>query len=113
MDKIDKIFFTIMAIAILIAVGVIGQMVLSIENKTIIGEVTDTVFYDDYMAVTFDNGEVYNINYNGNGFDSIDLTVNSRMRVELHYANPFIYPNVNDVWIVINIVKVPDIVEGD
>lgn len=107
MDKIDKTFILVMAIIILIIVVVFGQMVLSIEDKTVIGEVTDTVFYDDYMAVTFDNGESYNINYHGNGFDSIDLTVNSRMRVELQYANPFFYPNVNDVWIVINIVKVP------
>ena len=90
-------------------IGVMGQWILSIENETIIGEVIDTEFHNNYMTVTFDNGETYNINYNGNGFDSIDLTVNSVMRIELQCSSPFIYPNVNDVWTVINIVKVPDV----
>ena len=107
MDKVDKGFIIFVGIVILISACVFGQWILSIENKTIIGEVADTEFYDDYMTVTFDNGESYNINYYGNGFGNVDLTVNSRMRIELQCAYPFFYPNVNDVWIVINIVKVP------
>ena len=109
MDKGDKIFIITIGIIILIVMGSLAQLVLSIENKTIIGEVINTEFHDDYMTVTFDNGETYNIDYDGNGFGNVDLTVNSVMRIELQYSNPFIYPNVNNVWIVINIVKVPDV----
>lgn len=98
----------VMGIIVLIAIGVIGQMVLSVKEETIIGEVVNTELLDEYMIVTFDNGETYNINYYGSGYNSIDLTVNSKMRIKLHYMNPFLYPNVNDVWRIVNIVKVPD-----
>ena len=101
----------VIGILVLIAIGVLGQMVLSVKEETIIGEVINVVLLDDYMVVTFDNGKIYNINYYKAGLGNIDLTVNSKMRIELHYMNPFLYPNVNDVWQITNIVKFPDVVE--
>ena len=108
MDKEDKRFIIFIGIIILIITCVFVQWILSTEEKIIIGEVVDIELYDDYMTVTFNNGESYNINYYGNRFGNVDLTVSSRMRIELQYGDPFFYPNVNDVWIAINIVKVPD-----
>lgn len=105
MDGDTKVFL----IAIGIFVVIVLQMFSTVKNETVTGEVIDVELLDDYMIVTFDNGEIYNINYYGNGYTNIDLTVNSVMRIELHYMNPFIYPNVNNVWRVTNIVKVPDV----
>ena len=56
------------------------------------------------MIVTFDNGDVYNIDY----FNNVDLTVNSKMRIELGYSSFWMFPNNDNTWRIYDITKVPD-----
>ena len=103
MDKETMIFLILIAIVVVI----FGQMLSTVKNEIVTGEVIDVELHDDYMTVTFDNREVYNVSYYGGGLGGMDITINSVMRIELHYMNPVFNPNVNDVWIIQNIVKVP------
>lgn len=104
MDKVMVIFSLIIVFLILNLI----QLWVTEEYETNIGEVTNVDFKDDYMVVTFDNGDVYNINYHLAHTEEIDLTVNSKMRIELRKQSCFIFPNNDNRWDIITITKVPD-----
>ena len=69
---------------------------------------TSTVLDDDgsldYIVVTFSNGESYDIKPS----KEVDLTVSSRLILELyHYNNEGFYDT--DVWHIKSIIRVPDL----
>ena len=109
MDRFQKVA-VIIAIVATIFVIVSVDLFLHVENETVIGEVTDVEFLDDYMAVTFDNGKTYNIAYPTSQLGSTtDLTVHSTMRLKLQKVDPIFFPNTDNVWTISNIVKVPEV----
>ena len=74
-----------------------------IENKVKDVDISN----DDYMTITFDNDESYRVSYDYYDKET-DLTVNSEMKIKLSYRSCWAFPNTDNVWNIVQIVKIPD-----
>jgi len=108
-DRTENIIFGLVMIGFIIfSFGSLAQHAFSQRHVTIQGEVIDADFSNDnYMIVTFDNGETYHISYYS-GLGDIDLTVNSTMAIRLRYNSTWFAPNTDEIWGITSIVKVPE-----
>ena len=111
-DSARLMIFVIWVIGIGFLVGNITQWVTSVENKTIEGEVVDYELFDDYILLTFDNGEKIKVALKSPGTsrvgdNDLDFTVHSRMIVKFEKYSWWLMPN-DDRWDVLQIIKVPD-----
>ena len=110
MDNDTKaVLVCILAVVILVSFLLcnIYQTASSTKNITIEDKVVDVdVSHTDYMIVTFENGEAYNIRYSY-GNNEIDFTVNSKMKIKLTSTSCWIIPNNDNVWSIVQIVKIP------
>lgn len=61
---------------------------------------------DEYMIVTFSNGDSYNIDYSFYS-DEIDFTVNSKMKIKLSYTESWLFKNTDEIWHIVQVVKIP------
>jgi len=103
-DIPDIIFWTVVCSVMGITMGSALQLHSSTETEIVTSEVADSTFHKDYMTITFDNAKIYNIAY-----ADIDLTVNSKINIQLEKSSFWLWPNENNVWHIINIIKLPDL----
>lgn len=112
MDKEDKQCCIIIISAILIfsffILNIYQCEILSGKDVAIEGTVTNAVFSDKYMTITFNNNKTYNIRYETYEDTTTDFTVHSKMYIKLHYSSWWLWPNADEVWGIQTIVKVPD-----
>ena len=111
------VFGLIAVFCVILVMGIIFFSVFTgvdIDYVTIEGEIIDseTVIKEngeiDYLILTFDNGEIYKV---GIG-DDVDLTVNSRLIIELkNFGNRFWFwddYDYDDIYYIDKIIKVPE-----
>jgi len=98
-------------IIIIVVIAIFGinvtQVVFSSKNEEIIGSVTNVDFKKDWMTVTFDNNDIYNIYYPGPTME-YDFTDNSTLRIDLRQTSFWLTPNTNNVWSISSVIKVPE-----
>lgn len=82
----------------------------SCEEKVIEGVVTNVEVYNDYLDITFNDNDTYQIAYpSGWGTESVDLTVNSKLVVKMHrFTKDGIIIKIGDNWVIDSIVKIGD-----
>jgi len=110
MDQETKYLLVVILIAVIVYSFLlcnIYQTMSSTKSITIEDKVVDVdISRMDYMIVTFDNGEAYNIRYTYDD-NEIDFTVNSKMKIKLTSASCWLMPNNDNVWDITQIVKIP------
>jgi len=99
------IFWGIVIAIFTLMFGSMAQFALSFERTIIKGKVINIEIYDDYMTVTFDNNETYNLGYIEG--EVVDFTVNSELIVRLQTDSPWFMPNNDNIWYVETVIQVP------
>ena len=118
MYKLDWVSISMTVFMILMILCVVSYIhyATTVETKTISGEIVDHILYDDCIELTFDTGDIVKVNLKesgaGFGTEVLDFTVNSELVVKFDKHSWWFAPN-EDMWNVIQILKLPDIVEGD
>lgn len=114
--KIGMLYFGLMILIMLIIGFTLYCIITSLETSYIVieGEVinSEAILKDNgelkYLLVTFDNNESYKIEIR----DDIDLTVNSRLIIELGNTGTrfWVWDDYyyDDVYYIHNVVKVPE-----
>lgn len=84
--------------------GDVANLYASVSYDTVQGEVTDYDIFDDYINITFNNNQSFDIVYQEN----MDFTVNSQLIVKLkRYDYDGVFLSSDDYWRVDSITKVP------
>jgi len=105
MNKSTK-YFTVIAIIFILFISSFG-ISLYLEHKNIVIEdivINVDLQHSEYMKVTFNNSGTYNIRYPSES-DIIDFTINSKMKIRLDYMSSWCFPNNDNVWRIVQIVK--------
>ena len=114
-EKYILLIFAIGCLCFAIFAFIDIEIVMGSQEVIVVeGEVINVDVYNDYLDITFDNGETYKVKYpSGWGTKSIDLTVNSKLIVKMsRYTKDGFFIKSSD-WKIDSIVKVPDnTVEG-
>jgi len=111
MDRF-KVAFAALVIFLLLGCGLVfGTLyqLSQIEYKSIKGKVTHTEIIEnkDYIKVTFDNGQKYNLAFDGfSTYTNIDD--NATMIFSMCKSSTWLFPNSDNVWSVYKVIKVPE-----
>jgi len=110
MNENTKEWIALIAVCVIFIGFFAGTIWQYVESKKFV-VIEDEVINVDlsaemYMRVTFAGGESYNIRYEYYN-PEIDFTVNSKMKIRLAYASSWLSPNFDNVWDIVQIVKIP------
>lgn len=101
----SDLILPVYVIFVIFVVSLVASQYFSGEDEMIESSVVDVdISNEEYMVISFDNGESYNVAY---GDENLDFTVNSELIVYLHFDETWLIPNTDKIWGVKQIIKVP------
>jgi uncharacterized membrane protein required for colicin V production len=113
MSDVDFWFGFIVGVVIIsVAILVLGGIASDISSERTVDinkNVKGVVLHRNYMTVTFDDNESYNINMFGssssNNNNIIDFDQGAHVLVRLRWSSGWFNPNNDDCWGIVKLVK--------